>query len=154
MGEHLVTGRKKLKRFGVLAIAAAVLVLFVGSAAVYAQGVFKIPFKFEAGGKKFSSGEYSVAQKGDGQIALRKEPGGEEVLIPFIKRLDPPKPPVAEPQLVFDVVGNFEPSYTEYVTEYVLAEVWFVGQDGFLIHTTKGAHKTVPIKGQPLSGGQ
>jgi hypothetical protein len=49
---------------------------------------------------------------------------------------------------VFDVVGNFAPSYTEYVTDYVLAEAWVQGKDGFLIHTLKGAHKTQVIKGQ------
>ena len=38
---------------------------------------------------------------------------------------------------MFDEVGNFEPSYTEYFTVYVLAEVWLSGQDGYLIHTTR-----------------
>ena len=52
-----------------------------------------------------------------------------------------------EPQLVFDRVGNFEPSYTEYFTGYVLAEVWLPGEDGFLMHTTKGTHQTQIVKG-------
>jgi hypothetical protein len=34
------------------------------------------------------------------------------------------------------------------VTDYVLAEVWLQGADGFLVHTMKGAHKTQTIKGQ------
>jgi hypothetical protein len=34
------------------------------------------------------------------------------------------------------------------VTDYVLAEVWLKGGDGFLVHTMKGAHKTQTIKGQ------
>jgi hypothetical protein len=46
------------------------------------------------------------------------------------------------------VVGNFAPSYTEYVTDYVLAEVWLQGADGFLVHAMKGAHKTQTLKGQ------
>jgi hypothetical protein len=82
------------------------------------------------------------------QIALRKEPNGEEVLIRFIQRLPQPQRPLEEPQLVFDLVGNFEPSYTEYVTDYLLAEVCLPGGGGFLIHTTKGAHQTQTIKGQ------
>jgi len=45
-------------------------------------------------------------------------------------------------------VGNFEPSYTEYITDYLLAEVWLPGEDGFLVHTTKGAHQNQIIKGQ------
>jgi len=137
-----------MKRLDFLAIVAFTLALMMGSTMAYAQGIFKIPFKFEAGGKKFSPGEYWVAQKGEKQITLQMGLNGEEVLIPFIQRLEQPKPPLQEPQLVFDVVGNFEPSYTEYVTDYLLAEVWLPGEDGFLIHTTKGAHQNQTIKGQ------
>jgi hypothetical protein len=137
-----------MKRLVVLAVAALAFVLVAGSMVTYAQGTFKIPFKFEAGGKSFPPGEYWIAQKGEGQIVLRKEPNGEEVLIRFIQRLPQPQPPLEEPQLVFDLVGNFEPSYTEYVTDYLLAEVWLPGEDGFLIHTTKGAHQNQTIKGQ------
>ncbi len=137
-----------MKRLVVLAVGALAFALVAGSAVTYAQGTFKIPFKFEAAGKSFPPGEYWVAQKGDGQITLRKEPNGEEVRIPFIQKLEQPKPPLEEPQLVFDMVGNFEPSYTEYVTDYLLAEVWLPGEDGFLIHTTKGAHQHQTVKGQ------
>jgi hypothetical protein len=137
-----------MKRLAFLAIAAAAFGLMAWSTLSYAQGTFKIPYKFQAGGKKFPAGEYWVAQKGEGQIALRKEPGGEEVLIPFVQRLPQPETPLAEPQLVFDVVGNFEPSYTEYVTVYLLAEVWLPGEEGFLVHTTKGAHQNQIVKGQ------
>lgn len=137
-----------MKRLAILAIAAFVVAHMVGSTMAYAQAIFKIPFKFEAGGKKFRAGEYLLAQKGDKQIALRMGLSGEEVLIPFIQRMEQPKPPLEEPQIVFDVVGNFEPSYTEYVTDYLLAEVWLPGEDGFLIHMTKGAHQNQTIKGQ------
>jgi len=137
-----------MKRWVLLAIAAVAFFLIAGSALAYAQGTFKIPFKFQAGGKKFPAGDYWVAQKGEGQIALRKEPGGEEVLIPVKERLPQPSPPLAEAQIVFDVVGNFEPSYTEYLTDYLLAEVWLPGADGFLVHTTKGAHQNQIIKEQ------
>ena len=88
-----------------------------------------------------------MAKNGEGQITLRQESTGKEVQIPFIERLAQPKPPVGEPQLVFDMVGNFEPSYTEYMTEYVLAEVWLAGEDGFLVHVTKGAHQNQVVKG-------
>ena len=137
-----------MKRSAVLSVLALAIVLTAGSALTYAQSTFTIPFKFKAGGKSFPAGEYSLVQKGEGQIALRKEPGGEEILIPFLERLPQPETPPAEPQLVFDVVGNFEPSYTEYVTDYLLAEVWFPGEEGFLIHTTKGAHQNKIIKAQ------
>ena len=61
-------------------------------------------------------------------------------------KLDQPKPPLAGAQLVFDEVGDFAPSYTEYLTVYVLAEVWLAGQDGLQVHVTKGAHKTKVVK--------
>jgi hypothetical protein len=138
----------EMKRLAVLCILVLAFVLIANSSISSAQGTFTIPFKFQAGGKKFPAGEYSVAQKGDGQVTLRKEPGGEEVLIPFKERLPQPDPPLAEPQLIFDAVGNFEPSYTEYVTDYLLAEVWLPGEEGFLIHTTKGAHQNKIIQGQ------
>jgi hypothetical protein len=137
-----------MKRLAVISVWALALVLIAGSSVTYAQGGFKIPFKFQAGGKKFPPGEYWVAQKGEGQIALRREPNGEEIQVPFIQRLPQPETPLEEPQLVFDVVGNFEPSYTEYVTDYLLAEVWLPGEEGFLIHTTKGAHQNQTIKEQ------
>ena len=136
---------KRLMAFFVLTL---LFVLIAGSTCTYAQGAFKIPFKFKAGGKTFPAGDYSVAPKTEGQIALRKEPGGEEILIPFQERLAQPETQIMDLQLVFDVVGNFEPSYTEYVTEYVLAEFWLPGEEGYLIHTTKGAHQNKIIKGE------
>jgi hypothetical protein len=137
-----------MKRLTVLAIGIFAFALIAGGSKAYAQGIFKIPFKFEAGGKKLPAGEYWVAQSGEAQLTLRQESTGKEFQIPFINRLAQPAPPVGEPQLVFDMVGNFEPSYTEYMTDYVLAEVWLVGEEGFLVHTTKGAHQHQTVKGQ------
>jgi hypothetical protein len=132
----------------VLAVAALVLTLVAGGSVCFAQGTFKIPFAFQAGGKKLPAGDYRISRKGNEQIMLRQEPNGSEVAITILKTLAQPSPPFAEPQLVFDAVGNFEPSYTEYVTDYVLAEVWSPGQDGFLLHITKGAHARQTIRGQ------
>jgi len=137
-----------MKRLPVWAVAATALVLVAGVTEAVAQGTFTIPFTFQASGTSFPKGEYSVVQKDDSHITLRQEASGKEFQVPFTKRLAQPSPPLAEPQLVFDVVGNFAPSYTEYVTDYVLAEVWLQGADGFLVHTMKGAHKTQTIKGQ------
>jgi hypothetical protein len=137
-----------MKRFAVLPVVTMAFILAAGVSLAHAQATFKVLFQFEAGGKKFPAGEYWVAQKGDGQITLRQESTGKEVQIPFLQKLAQPKPPVEEPRLVFDAVGNFEPSYTEYFTVYVLAEVWLPGGDGLLVHTTKGAHQTQTVKGQ------
>jgi hypothetical protein len=138
----------EMNRQARLAMMALVLLLAAGSTAAYAQGIFKIPFKFEAAGKSFPSGEYWVAPKGDSEITLRQEATGKEVQIPFIEKLAQPTPPLEDPQLVFHLVGNFEPSYTEYFTVYLLAEVWLPGADGLLVHVTKGAHQTQAIRGE------
>jgi hypothetical protein len=137
-----------MKRLAFWAVAAMALALLAGATEAFAQGTFKVPFTFQAAGVTHPAGQYWVAQKDDSQITLRQEATGKEFQVPFTKRLAQPSPPLAEPQLVFDVVGNFVPSYTEYVTDYVLAEVWLQGADGFLVHTMKGAHKTQTLKGQ------
>jgi hypothetical protein len=142
----------------ILKFAAAALVLIVaGGSVVYGQASFKISYGFIAAGKKLPAGEYLVAPKGGDQIALKKLPDGAEVLVAYTQRLDPPaeqplpvpRPP-AQPHLVFDMVGNFEPSYTEYVTDYVLAELWMPGEQGYLIRAMKGAHQHKSITGQKV----
>ena len=136
-----------MRRLAVLTIAIAAFVV-VAAPPVQAQCAFKVPFNFESGGKKFPAGNYVVTRTGDGQIALQQVTTGKESVVPFTQTLTPREPPATEPRLVFDEVGNFEPSYTEYFTVYVLAEVWLSGQEGYLIHTTKGAHKNQVVKGE------
>jgi hypothetical protein len=137
-----------MKRAIVLVVAALVFTLVAGANVCFAQGTFKVPFPFQAGGKKFPAGDYRITTKGSDQIIIRQEPNGSEVAIAVLKTLPRPNPPIAEPQLNFDAVGNFEPSYTEYMTDYLLAEVWLPGQDGFLLHITKGAHAHQTVKGK------
>ena len=84
--------------------------------------------------------------------SIRQEAKDIEIILPVLQRLPQPTPPVTEPQIVLDAVGNFEPSYTEYVTDYLLSEVWFPGQDGFLIRSLKGAHQHQTIKGEKPGG--
>ena len=139
-----------MKRWMPLALVTLVLFFAAGVAATYAQGTFKIPFKFQAGGKNCPAGEYILDQKGDGPVVLRQESTGKEVQVPVLSKLPQPQPPLEEPRLVFNMVGNFEPSYTEYVTEYVLAEVWLPGQEGCVTHVLKGAHKTQDVKGAAI----
>jgi len=137
-----------MKRLLIQIAAAMALAFVMGVPQAFAQATFKIPYPFQAGGAKLPKGDYTVVQKDNAQIMLRQDATGKEFPVTFTKRLPQPKPPLAEPQLVFDMVGNFAPSYTEYVTDYVLAEVWLPGADGFLVHTMKGAHKTRTLKGQ------
>ena len=138
-----------MRRLAVLPIVIAACALAAMATPVHAQATFKVPFKFESGGKKFPSGDYVVTKTGDGQLTFTQVATEKATVLPFTEALKPAAPPAAEPSLVFDEVGNFEPSYTEYFTVYVLAEVWLSGQDGYLVHTTKGAHKNKVIKGEP-----
>jgi hypothetical protein len=137
-----------MKRKSMLKAALAGFILLALAAAASAQTVYKIPFTFQAGGKKYPAGDYQVVPKDGGQLSLRKLPDGAEALVPFLERMAQPVPPVAEPHLVFDVVGNFEPSYTEYVTDYVLAELWLPGTEGYLVKAMKGAHQHKIITGR------
>lgn len=136
-----------MKRFINLTALVLVFTFFLGSSVAFSQVTFKIPFKFEAEGKSFPPGDYRIAQKEDGKITLLREASGEEIVIPVIKKLAQPDPPIEAPQLIFDMVANFEPSYTEYVTDYLLAEVWLTEKDGFLVLGTERSEYTKSVKG-------
>ena len=122
-----------MKRWMIMAMSALALHAFTVSGAAYGQAVFKMAFKFEAGDNKLPAGEYRVELKEEGKISLRREATGDEVTIPIIEKLPPPDAALEAPRLIFDMVANFEPSYTEYVTDYLLAEVWLTGKEGFLM---------------------
>ena len=57
-----------MKRSIVLASLVVVFVLFLGCGTAYSQTTFKIPFKFEVGGKTFPAGDYTFSQKEEGKI--------------------------------------------------------------------------------------
>ena len=137
-----------MKRLIILAVLVSALTLFLGSNLVYSQANFKIPFKFEAEGKSYPPGNYWTAQKEEGKITLRNETGSVEIVIPYSKKLAPADPPLDAPLLIFDMVANFEPSYTEYVTDYILAEVWLTAKDGFLVLTAERSEYNKQIKGE------
>jgi hypothetical protein len=134
-----------MKRQAIFAIAAMALVLVAGIAA--AQADFKVPFPLQAGGKKLAAGDYSALKTADGGLALKQASTGKDIPLTVLERIPQPAPPVAEARLVFDEVGDFAPSYTEYLTVYILSEVWFPGEDGYRVHKTKGAHKTRVVTG-------
>ena len=136
-----------MKRLIMGVIFALVFILFSGYGMAYSQTTFKIPFKFEAAGKSFSPGDYTVTQKEEGKITFRKEVTGEEFLIPVAEKLVQSTQPIEEPQLIFDMVANFEPSYTEYITEYLLAELWLTQEDGFLVLSDERAEYQKIVKG-------
>lgn len=136
-----------MKRQAGTAMAVLALALMAGAVPALAQASFKVPFPLKAAGKSLAAGEYTVAKAPDGGIVLKQVATGKETLLAVLERVPQPAPPVAEPRLVFDEVGDFAPSYTEYITVYVLAEVWWPGEDGYRVHVTKGAHKTKVVTG-------
>ena len=137
-----------MKRQAAATAVALALMLAAGVASAFAQAEFKVPFPITAGGKKLAAGDYAVAKAADGGLVLRQGATGKETPVAVLERIAKPEPPVAGPRLVFDEVGDFAPSYTEYITVYVLSEVWLPGEDGFRIHVTKGAHKAKEVKGE------
>ncbi len=136
-----------MKRLISLMALGLVFILCLGIQSAYSQATFKIPFKFTANGESYPPGSYWIAQKEDGKITLRNEAKGEDVLIPVIEKMKLLNPPFEAPQLIFDMVGNFEPSYTEYITVYLLAEVWLTGKDGYLVLDMERAEDKKSIAG-------
>ena len=53
--------------------AATALALVLGAANAFAQGTFKIPFTFQAGGKSLPAGVYQVGPKDNNQLTLRRK---------------------------------------------------------------------------------
>jgi hypothetical protein len=137
-----------MKRQAAATAVALVLFLAAGVASAFAQAAFKVPFPLKAAGKSLAAGDYTVSKTAEGGLVLRQEATGKETPVAVLERIAKPEPPVAGPRLVFDEVGDFAPSYTEYLTVYVLSEVWLSGEDGYRVHVTKGAHKTKEVKGE------
>ncbi|MGZ5425487.1 MAG: hypothetical protein ACXWH4_13090, partial [Candidatus Aminicenantales bacterium] len=136
-----------MKRQATATVVALAFFLVAGVASAFAQADFKVPFPLQAGGKKLGAGDYAVVKTAEGGLVLRQVSTGKETPVAVIERIAQPVPPAAEPRLVFDEVGDFAPSYTEYITVYVLSEVWLPGEDGYRVHVTKGAHKTKAVNG-------
>jgi hypothetical protein len=124
------------------------MVIIAASVAVKAQMTVDVPFKFEAGGKAFPPGQYSIEIKADGGIGLRPLPNGVETVIAAKERRKPAADAVKQPEVVFDKVGNFEPSFSEYVTDYLLSEVWLPGADGVVVLITSGRHEHQTVTGR------
>jgi hypothetical protein len=140
-----------MRHRAVLSIAVAVFAIVAVLAAAppaQAQAAFKIPFAFESGGKKFPAGDYVVTRTGDAQLTFRQVSTSKETVLSFTETLKPAVPPAPAPRIAFDETGAFEPSYTEYFTIYVVAEVWLSAQEGYLVHLTKGAHKDKVVVGE------
>jgi hypothetical protein len=94
------------------------------------KGNINLPFI--VGGKALPAGEYTFIPDPE-LMAIKIEPlNGAAILIQAITRLATVPPGEAEEaRIVFDKVGD----------TYTLSELWLPGEDGYLIHATKGAHE-------------
>ncbi len=93
-----------------------------------------IPFAFSVQGSVLPAGEYDFSEDGNATtITVRATArGGASAFTPVITRLaagihTTPK----DAHIVFDRVGE----------SYTLAEIWLPGEDGFVLHATKGKHE-------------
>ena len=114
----------------------AVMVLFAaGGALVYAQSLtVNIDFPFQAGHKTLPAGTDTVEKPDDNSIAIRGASGAAVlVILTQLGRHDVDK----DLELVFDKVGD----------QNLLSEVWFPGQDGYLLLSTKQAHAHAVVGG-------
>jgi hypothetical protein len=113
-----------------------VLALFaVSGILAYAQtATIDISFPFTAGSKAFAAGKYTVDMPDANTIAIRSA-GGASIMavITRLGRHDKD----TDFELVFDKVGD----------QYLLSEAWFPGEDGYLLLTTKEAHKHAVLGG-------
>jgi hypothetical protein len=114
-------------------------ILFFLLVAVHASGQgpisvnAKIPFAFSVEGKVLPAGQYNFSEGSDLKtMTVRSSDGKASVIAPIMTRL------AAEihttPQdahIVFDKVGDSN----------TLAEIWVPGEQGFMLHATKGKHE-------------
>jgi len=127
-----------------------ILILFallIGTALVYGQEVHKlvadIPHAFTVSGTQLPAGRYEFDLSGatHRNVVVRSEDGKNNAsgLIVTSIAAEPGRP--ADPRLVFDNFGG----------QYILAEVWLPGHDGFLISGFKNdsEHKHEAVKAMP-----
>jgi hypothetical protein len=137
-----------MKRMTIVAIGILILVSAAFAGGSTSPALFEMPFKFKVAAQSFAAGEYRIHANEDGRIVFHEIATGRETSFPVAGQIDPPAEPAEEFRLVFNIVGNFEPSYTEYITEYVLTEVWLGGDKGHLIRAFKGTYESHVVTGR------
>ncbi len=119
------------------------LVLLLAGTFVYAQHTItaKIDFPFMVEAKVLPAGNYEfVGQDSQSGVeAFNVMSAGKVVaMVKVVTWLASEMHPAESAYLVFDVVGD----------KHFLSEIWVTGEDGYLVHATKGkhTHKVVNIK--------
>lgn len=137
-----------MKQITIVAIGMLALISATFAGGSTSPAFFEMPFKFKVAARSFAAGEYHVHVNEEGRIVFHELATGRETAFPVSGKLDPPAEPAEEFRLVFNIVGNFEPSYTEYITEYVLTEAWLGGENGLLIRAFKGTYESHIVTGR------
>ena len=91
--------------------------------------LFKVPFKFSAGGKTFPGGQYQINHEPKSEYVTIHDASGAITKLKVITLLAR-EASAAQYRIVFDKVGD----------AHFLSEVWVPGQDGLLVHSTEGSH--------------
>lgn len=139
--------RMALAAMGILALAPAAL-----AGQTTSPALFEVPFKFKVASQEFAAGEYRVHVNEEGRIVFHAVATGRDTAFPVTGTLDPPAEPAEVPRLVFSIVGNFAPSYSEYITEYVLTEAWLGGDSGLLVRAFRGTYEKQVVTGRKVEG--
>jgi hypothetical protein len=125
----------------VRALGILVVTVVLGATLAYGQEpilMAKIDFSFGVPGKTLPPGEYTLTYNGSDETVLTIRgvpPDKQDAVLTYITRLSQ-QGTSNEPRLVFDKVGD--KSY--------LSEVWFPGEDGFLVTATPGKHTHATVK--------
>jgi hypothetical protein len=137
-----------MKHMTIVAIGILILVSAAFAGGSTSPALFEMPFKFKVAAQSFAAGEYRIHVNEEGRVVFHEITTERETTFPVAGKLDPPAEAAEEFRLVFNIVGNFEPSYTEYITEYVLTEVWLGGDKGHLIRAFKGTYESHVVTGR------
>jgi hypothetical protein len=120
------------------------VVLAAGTIPAYTQTEMglrvNIKFPFIFAGKTLPAGTYDIEKSPPNHISLRAAVASKTeaaVLALYITRIAGGETPMALHQVVFDRTGD----------QCYLSEVWFPGQDGYLVQATKGEHTHIRVIG-------
>ncbi len=128
---------KLTKVFGAPSLGIAVLLSMFTIPCAFGAALMKadVPFAFQVGSKTLPAGEYEfqIDRQGDRVTVLGStKVKGSIALESIITSLAPTAhSDSTHAHIVFDKVGN----------TYTLSELWQPGEDGILVHTTKGKHE-------------
>ena len=116
----------------VLGLTALAVILSAPSAFGADAAKSNIPFAFQVSTKTLPAGEYTFTiDRFNGSVKISGDKtGAEEMIITSIVG----RPYTGNPDeshIVFDKTGN----------QYILSEIWIPGEDGVLVHATKGPHE-------------